>query len=131
MRIQTVVSYALIVAVTTPLLAETSREAPQNLMPADAWRAFVEKLEPGAYIRIRLTDHTQVKGHFIPSTGDSVRIKPKTRIPVPLRDVQFIDIESIDRQKEGWSPGTKVLTGVAIGCGTILLAVAILAAAWD
>jgi hypothetical protein len=131
MRIQTIVSYVLIVAVTTPLLAEASREAPQNRITAEVWRAFVERLEPGAYIRIRLTDHTQIKGHFIPSTGDSVRIKPKTRIPVPIRDVQLIDIESIDRQKEGWSPGSKVLTGVAIGCGTVLLAFAILAAAWD
>jgi hypothetical protein len=53
--------------------------------------------------------------------GDNFRLKPQTRIPVPIRDFRFSDIASIDRQSEGWSPGSKVLTGVAVAVGVVFL----------
>jgi hypothetical protein len=55
------------------------------------------------------------------SSGDTFRVLPKTRIAVAIRDFQFSDIKSIDRQHEGWAPAWKVLTGVAVGVGTAFL----------
>ena len=85
------------------------------------WQAFAQRLESGAFIRVRLKTGGDVKGYFIPSSGDTFRVLPKTRIAVPIRDFQFSDIKSIDRQHEGWAPGWKVLTGVAVGVGTAFL----------
>ena len=127
MKLQNVTTYLLIVVLTAPLAMAT-----QTREPADVWRSFAERLEPGAFVRVRLIDHKQIKGHVVMVDGDTLRIKPKTRVPIPIRDLQFADIESIERQKEGWSPGTKVLAGVGIGTGVVLLvAAAIFAATWD
>lgn len=112
MNIQSIVIYLLMVFLAAPQAMAGRRQE-----PPEVWQAFAQKLEVGAYVRVRLKDGTQVKGHFILSSGDALRLRPKTRISVPIRDFQFSDIESIDRQREGWSPGRKVLTGVGAGLG--------------
>lgn len=126
MKIQSLLIYVLIV-----LLAVPAAMAKQRREPPEVWRAFAEKLEAGAFVRVRLYDHSQVKGHFVMIAGDVLRLKPKTRVPVPIRDIQFADIESIDRQREGWSPGAKVLAAVGVGAGVLLVAVAVIVATWD
>jgi hypothetical protein len=127
MKTRTVTTYLLIIMLTAPIVM-----AKQRREPVEVWRSFAERLEVGAFVRVRLIDHKQVKGYLVMVDGDVLRIKPKTRVPVAIRDLQFADIESIERQKEGWSPGTKVLTGVGVGTGIVLLvAAAVLAAAWD
>ena len=114
------------------LLAAPSAMARQRLEPPDVWRAFAEKLEAGAFVSVRLQSGAKVKGHLIQVAGDTLRVKPKTRIPVPIRDLPFADIESIQRQKEGLSPGVKVLMGIGIGAGAILGGLLIfLAAVYD
>ena len=127
MTIRTVTTYLLIIVLTAPLAT-----AAQRREPAEIWRDFAERLEAGAFVRVRLIDHKHVKGHFIMVDGDTLRIKPKTRIPVPIRDLRFTDIESIELQKEGWSRGSKILAGVGVAAGVVALTVlAVLAAAWD
>ena len=127
MKTQKVLIGLLIVALTAPFTMASQRE------PAEVWRSFAEKLEAGAFVRVRLVGHRQVKGHVVMVDGDILRLKPKTRVPVPIRDLQFADIESIDRQQEGWSPGKKILVGAGIGGGIVLgVAAAIFAlAGWD
>src|SRR5262245_30768012 len=104
MNAQMIVASVLIILLATPSILTA-----QGHEPPEVWRAFAEKLEAGAFVRVRLLDRSQVKGHFIMVDGDRFRIKPKTRVSVPIRDIQFADIESIDRQREGWSPGLKVV----------------------
>src|SRR5215813_7062347 len=116
MRIQSIVVYMLIV-----LLAAPSAMARQRQEPSEVWHAFADRLKSGAYVRVRLKNHQKVKVYFVQATDTAIRVKPKTRIPVSIRDFPFDDIESIERQREGWSPGAKVLTGVAIGVGVTLL----------
>jgi hypothetical protein len=108
-----------IVCVLTVFLAAPSVAAASPQEPSEIWRAFAERLQPGAFVRVRLNDGSQVKGHFIISSDETFQLKPKTRIPVPIRNFQFTDIESIDIQREGWSPGAKVLTGIGAGLGVI------------
>jgi hypothetical protein len=127
MRTKSMLIYLLVLLMTAP-----SAMAKQRLEPPDVWRAFAEKLEAGAFVSVRLQSGAKVKGHLIQVAGDTLRVKPKTRIPVPIRDLPFADIESIQRQKEGLSPGVKVLMGIGIGAGAILGGLLIfLAAVYD
>ena len=71
-----------------------------------------------------------MKGHFIQLSGDSLRLKPKTRVAVPARELALADIELVQRQKEGWSAGRKVVTGVGAGVGVLLVVMAIVFAAY-
>ncbi len=122
MRIQSIVVYVLIVLLAAPsAMARHRQESPE------VWHAFADKLEAGAYVSVRLKNHKKVKGHFIQATDTAIRVKPKTRVPVSIRDFRFDDIESIERQKEGWSAGAKVLTGVGVGVGVTMLVAVIVA----
>jgi small nuclear ribonucleoprotein (snRNP)-like protein len=99
----------------------------------DLWRAFAEKLPPGAFVVVRLTNGSTVKGHLVEVMPEMITVLPKTRLQVPVRVLAFADIEWIDRQKEGMSPGAKVLAGAG-AAGGILMAVvfAMLASGgWD
>jgi hypothetical protein len=114
MRSRTFVSFFLVVLIAAqPVLAGQRGESP------DTWRAFAQRLDAGAFVMVRLHDGAKIKGHVIEVAGDTLRFKPKTRIPVPIRDVPFSEIESIERQKPGLSPGSKVLIGVGVGAGAI------------
>jgi hypothetical protein len=112
------------------LLACPALGAEQSAGQSDVWRTFAEKLEPGTFVAITLKDGRRVKGHFIQLSGDSLRLKPKTRVAVPARELALADIELVQRQKEGWSAGRKVVTGVGAGVGVLLVVMAIVFAAY-
>jgi len=115
MHLKSIVIHLLVLLMAAPsAMATQRRESP------DVWRAFAEKLEAGAFVSVRLQNGAKVKGHLIQVAGDTLRVKPKTRIPVPIRDLPFAEIESIQRQRESLSPGVKVLMGVGIGAAAIL-----------
>jgi len=119
MSIQSVVVFVLIVVMAAPLAMAAPRQE-----PPEVWQAFARKLEAGAFVEVHLKDGKKIKGNFIPGSEDTFRLKPKTRISVPIRDIPFRDIESIDRKHDGvWSPGMKVLTGagIVIGAAVIIL----------
>src|SRR5262245_44050138 len=67
MKIQTVTAYLLIIVLTAPVATATQRRD-----PPEVWRSFAERLEPGAFVRVRLIDHKQVKGHLIMVDGDTL-----------------------------------------------------------
>ena len=121
MNIQSTLVCTLIALLAAPAMAAHRQE------PPEVWQGFAQKLEAGAFVEVRLKDGTKVKGNFIPSSGDTFRLKPKTRVPVPIRDFPYVDIESIDRKGEGWSPGMKVLVGGAIGVGVAVIGIFIYA----
>src|SRR5215470_5014529 len=120
MSLRSVVALALVFA----FVASAARAQDQNL-----WRSFAEKLPPGAFVVVRLSNGSTVKGHLVQVADDTVTVLPKTRLPVPARSLAFADIASIDRQKEGMSPGAKVLVGVgSVGAAVFLLFLAAVAA---
>jgi hypothetical protein len=90
-----------------------------------AWRSFTGSLAPGSFVVVHLKNGTSLRGHLTQVTADTVGVLPKTRMPVPVRDLAFSDITSIDVRKEGMSPGSKVLIGIGVAGGVILLAVAV------
>ena len=111
---RTAIIYMLIALVAAPAIAQ-----PQD--SAAMWRTFAERLDVGAPIRVRTTDGKSVEAHLVQVTADAVRVNPKTRRPIPVREIPFSAIQKIERRSEGWSAGAKVLLGVGIGAGAALL----------
>ena len=89
------------------------------------WRAVVERLEPAALVSIRLKDGRRMKGTVLSAQEATFTLVPRTRIPVPARDLRYDAIASLERTTVGMSPGKKVLIGVATGAGAVLVLAAI------
>lgn len=100
---------------------------------AGVWREYAEKLAPNALVRVRLRTGENVTGHIVAVGQSALRISPRTRVAVPLREVGFDAITAIDVRKESrWNPGAKVLLGVGVAFGSLLLLSAIaLASGYD
>src|SRR6185503_8394817 len=109
--------YVLVALLVVP--AASAGQAPQD--SAAMWKTFADRLDVGAPIKVRTTDGKSVEAHLVQVTADAVRINPKTRRPVPVREIPFSAIQKIERQRDGWSPGAKVLLGVGVGAGAALL----------
>jgi hypothetical protein len=120
MWLRAVVAVALAFALVTP--AARAQDQP------GLWRSFAQGLPPGAFVVVRLSNRSTVKGHIVRVTPDAITVLPKTRLPVPARTLAFADVESIDSQKEGMSPGAKVLAiagavgGIVVGIAFAILA---------
>ncbi len=115
MTIQSVLAFVLVVVLTAPLAMAAPLQEPSEVL-----QAFAQKLEAGAFVEVRLKDGNKVKGNFIPSSDDVFRLKPKAKNSVPVRDLQYGDIESIDRKHDGfWSP-MKVVVAAGIAIGAII-----------
>lgn len=92
------------------------------------WHDVAARLEPAAFISIRLKDGSHMKGTLMGVSDTSFSFKPKTRIPVAAREIPFEDVVSIERAKQGMNPGQKVLVGAAgVVGGTILVLLLLLA----
>jgi hypothetical protein len=112
---------ALICVLVGLLIAPSAHAQGQQ----DLWRQFATRLTPGSFIVVHLRNGASVEGRLIEVTPEVLRVLPKTRLAVPARALPFDAIVSIDARKEGISPGAKVLTGIAIGGGVLLLLTAL------
>jgi hypothetical protein len=121
-----IVAAGLVVLLAAPSLAWAQGREP------GVWRTYAETLDPNTFVKVSLSDGTRLKGHVM-GVGDGLRIKPRKRVAVPLREIPFSEIVTIDVQKEPrWNPAVKVLMGVGIGVGTFMfLTVLALASAYD
>ena len=111
------------IAIVVALLAVSPLRAQQSAGSySNAWGDFAQRLGPGRLVTVRMKDGSHLKGHLIMVSADSLHIKPKTRIAVPIRELPLDSIEPIEREREGgMSPGGKVALGVGIGVGTTLV----------
>jgi hypothetical protein len=96
-----------------------------SAQPPVSWQAFAERVGPKSLVAVELINGRRVEGHIVQVTGTAVSVLPKTRIPVPVRQLALADIQSIEVEREGWSPGAKVLAGVGTVAG-ILATIAIM-----
>jgi hypothetical protein len=127
MSVRSVVGVAMVA-----LLALGRSVATQEVAnDAQAWRTLTSRLGPGATVQVRLKDGRQLRGSVVPGGDEALRIKPHTRVPVPILTVAFEDVDSIERWKEGLMPGVKVLLGVAAGVGGLLVTTLVLIASGD
>ena len=126
MNLKSFLVCALVVVIAVP-----GMHAQTRFEPPDVWRQFAERLPAGSYLSVTLKSGPTVKGHVIQVTPDVLRLRPKKRIEVPVQDFRYDEIASMTRLKEGISPGSKVLIGVAVGAGAIFAAVLVLVASLD
>src|SRR5262249_37435868 len=115
----------LILALATPAIG-----AQQPVDETEAWRTLAAALEPAATVAVRIRGGQRIIGTVIEHSNDGLVLKPHTRVPVPARAIPYTDIESIERTKIGWTPGAKVLVGVGIGVGALMLSVLLAFAAY-
>jgi hypothetical protein len=110
-----------VIPVLIVLLAAAPAMGRQSANQSELWRTFAERLEPGALVTVRLKDGSRFKAHLIKVSAEALDVKPKTRIPVPVRAVPLDTIESIQPEKQGMSPGAKVALGVGLGLASALV----------
>jgi len=78
----------------------------------DLWRSYAERLPTHSLVVVALKNGERIRGHLVAVTNGRVVVLRKTRVPVPPSTLALDQIESIEPQKEGWSPGAKVLMGI-------------------
>lgn len=112
----------LIVALIVSLLA-TPAQAQSQVAPGETarWRNVVQALEPAAFVAIRLSDGTRLKGTLLSADSETFLIKPRTRIAVPAKELRYDSIVSLERTSVGMSPGGKVLVATGAGVGGFMI----------
>jgi len=104
------------------MLASTLSASLRAQDPSDTWRVFAAQLPAGSFVVVHLDDGSSVEGTFIRSTATTLKVLPKRRMAVPLREIGYDRVVSIEPRKEGMSPGAKVLIGVGTAAGVVLTA---------
>ena len=122
MTIRTVACVTLMVLLAAPARAQ------DRAAETKAWQSLAATLQPGTFIEIRMKDGSHFTGTFVQRVGDGVVVKPRTRVAVPAREIAIADVESIATAKQGMSPAKKVLIGLGVGFGTLLVVGALVAA---
>ncbi len=99
-----------------PLLAQQAVDRSAD------WRTVSGKLEQGAYEVVWLLDGSKITGTFVQVSGDLIEVRPRTRFPVPSRQVPFSEVKMI-RQGRSDSLINGALWGLVAGAGGALVVV--------
>ena len=127
MRIYRRLVAGLLVALMIPTTAFA-----QAVDPAETWRVFAEKVEPGAELKVRLHNGQRFRASLVRTTPDALVLLPKTRLPVDVQAVRYAEIVSLERDERGGiGAGKAIAIGVASGVGAFLGMLLILFAAID
>lgn len=95
----------------------------------EVWRSFVERIDVGAELNVRLNDGQRFRATLVSAQHDVVLLQPKTRIPVPVQAVSYESILRIEPRKAGHGVGKAVAIGVATGVATFFGVMALVVAA--
>ncbi len=95
------------------------------------WYSYAEKLPIGSTVRLRTTDGTRRTAVLTHVDQDGITVELKSRIPEPARRVPFDQIQQLELKTNGSSIAKAAAVGSAIGAGTFLGLLALLAANWD
>jgi hypothetical protein len=125
-----IMTRSVLATVLVVAFATSSLVAQQPVNEEQSWRRLVAALEPAATVSVRLKDGQHIVGTILEHSNESLVLKPRTRIPVAARAIAFGDIDSIERKKVGWSPGAKVIFGIGVGLGGLMLATLVAFAAY-
>jgi hypothetical protein len=106
----------LAVSMTAPAAAQE---------PSANWEQVAIALKPGTRVEVDLADGTHVQGTVLgqDAARAALVVSPKTRIPVDPWRIDYAEIRPIEEKspREGMRPGTKVLLGIGIGLGALML----------
>ena len=96
---------------------------------SDVWKTFVERVDVGTELNVRLSDGRRIRATLIGVRDDAVLLQPKTRIPVSIQAVPYDAIVRMEPRKAGHSAGKAVAIGVAAGVGVFFGVMLLLVAA--
>ena len=104
--------------------------AAQVAQTAEVWRAFAEKLEVGASVRVRLQDGRKFTATLIQAQYDALLLQPKTRT-AGAGAARALRIHRLDgaRTSGGIGAGKAAAIGVVSGVGGFLATLLIFVAA--
>lgn len=129
MRLYTWVTAVLgIVLSLSPVVASAQDRLAGVTPTPEQWRTTVERLEPAAYVTLRLRGGKDRKGTVLAAGEQSLIFQPRTRIRVRPVEVRYEDIAALERAKLGMSPGAKVLAGTGAVVGGLFVVGALLVA---
>jgi len=101
-------------------------------VPPDVWRGFVEKVDAGSELNVRLRDGKRFRAVLVGVRPDAVLLQPKTRMTVPVQSVPYDAIASLERrQQSGTSAGKAAAIGIGTGVAAFFTVMAIVFAAFD
>jgi hypothetical protein len=109
------------VLVTAMFISPVRAQNPSSALPTtpSPIGQFVRGITPGTHVTLKLTDGTKVKGMLLIAEDDAVTVKPRTRIPEPMRRVMLNEIA--DAKVDGGSMvGKSVAIGAAVGAAAAL-----------
>lgn len=86
-------------------------------------RSQVEKLGTGAKVSIKMKDGTKLRGSISQILDDSFDVTLGKAAQSSI--ISYRDVERVKRR--GWTNSAKILTGVLVGGGAIVVVVAVLA----
>ena len=95
------------------------------------WRSYAQTLPPHSLVVVQLNNGRSVKGHLVQVTDDRIVVLRKTRVRVPPSTFALADVESIEPQKDSWSPGAKVLASVGAAGGVMMIIVLAMLSHYD
>jgi hypothetical protein len=114
---------------TVALVVLVGAQAVMAQTPADIWRSFAERVDVGTELNVSLNDGRHLRATLVGVRGDAVLLQPKTRIPVPIQAVPYVEIVRLERTKGGIGTGKAVAIGAVTGVGAFFGVLAILFAA--
>ena len=127
---QRLMSLVIITCLVAPTIAFAEQGIVVDRTPA-YWYAYAEKLPIGATIRVRTTDGKRHTAVLSLVDRDGITVEMKTRIPEPARRFPYDQIQQLELKGDGASMAKAAAVGAAIGAGTFITMLALLAASWD
>jgi hypothetical protein len=96
------------------------------------WHSYAEKLPIGATVRVRTTDGKRHTAILTVVDRDGITVESRSRVPEPARHVTYDQIQQLElKTANGASMAKAAAVGAAIGAGTFVGLLALLAANWD
>jgi hypothetical protein len=95
------------------------------------WYSYAEKLPIGATVRVRTADGKRHTAVLALVERDGITVERKSRIPEPARRISYDEIQQLELKTNGSGIAKAAAVGSAIGAGTFLGLLALLAANWD
>jgi hypothetical protein len=95
------------------------------------WYSYAEKLPIGATVRVRTSDGRRHTAVLAVVDRDGITVERKSRVPEPARRISYDDILQLELKTNGTSMAKAAAVGSAIGAGTFVGLLMLLAANWD
>ena len=127
---QRIVLLVIITCLVAPAIAFAEQGIVVDRTPA-YWYGYAEKLPIGATVRIRRTDGKRHTAVLSLVDRDGITVEMKTRIPEPARRFAYDQIQQLELKGNGASMAKAAAVGAAIGAGTFITLLALLASSWD